>query len=68
MSHLISPYLVSLSQPFPVEVVLVTGDHGPGEMIANKEEKQTLNQTFVTNNMLLQHASLHTRLNDTRLP
>lgn len=63
MSHLISPYLVSLSQPFPVEVVLVTGDHGPGEMIANKEEKQT----FVTNNMLLQHASLHTRLNDTRL-
>lgn len=55
LKHYTSAYLLSLSHPFPAEVV-GTGDHGPGEMIADNEEKQTV-QAFVTNDKHLAHAS-----------
>ena len=38
LKHYISTYLFSLSHPFPA-IVVGTGDHGPGEMIAVNEEK-----------------------------
>ena len=42
----IPAYLFSLSHPFPAEVV-GTGDQGPGEMIADNEENQTISSGFL---------------------